>query len=323
MTNPPSATRAPQARPKKTALEIRVTAGVVHRRPPADGAPPAGAGRTGKRKAAAPKRRAFTAAGADRHELYQLAVQSPEEDCAFYARVYRGLRGKEARHLREDFCGTALNSSEWVRRHGRNTAEGFDIDPEPLGWGIEHNFARLGAEARRATLHLKDVRAPSARRPDVRTATNFSWWIFRERRDLLEYFRAACADLKRDGIFVLDIYGGPDAMLEIQEKRRIDEGFTYIWDQVHYHPTTGDYKAYIHFRFRDGTELKRAFRYDWRLWSLTEAVDVLRDAGFASVETYWEGTADDGDSGNGIFTKSRKGENCAAWVTYIVASKLR
>src|SRR5262249_44537001 len=157
------------------------------RRPPSEPAPEERKGR-GKRKAGAPRKRAFTAAGADRHELYQLAVQSPEEDCAFYARVYRSLRGKEARHLREDFCGTALNSSEGIRRHRRNPAEGFDIDPEPLGWGVEHNFARLGTEARRCTLHLKDVRAPSARRPDVRTATNFSWWILRERKDLLAYF---------------------------------------------------------------------------------------------------------------------------------------
>lgn len=273
-------------------------------------------GRPGRKQ-----KRVFTAAGADRHELYQLAVQSPEEDCSFLARLYRRLRGKDARHFREDFCGTALNSSEWIRRNPLNTAEGFDIDPEPIAWGIEHNFARLGEDARRCTLHLKDVREPSAKRPDVRAATNFSYWIFHERRDLLSYFRAAYEDLKKDGIYVLDIYGGPDAMQELEEKRRIEEGFTYVWDQVHYHPATGDYKAYIHFRFKDGTELKRAFRYDWRMWTLPEVKDVLRDAGFRTVETYWEGTAEDGESGNGVFSKSKKGENCAAWVTYIVAEK--
>jgi hypothetical protein len=261
----------------------------------------------GHAPAGPPKKRVFSAKGADRYELYQLSVQSPEEDCAFFARVYRSLRAKEARHFREDFCGTALNSAEWVRRHRENTAEGFDIDPEPLSWGSAHNFAELGERARRCTLHLKDVREPSERRPDLRIATNFSWWIFHKRSELLGYFQSVRADLKRDGVFVLDIYGGPEAMQEMQEKRSIEQGFTYIWDQASYDPVSGAYRAFIHFRFRDGTELRRAFRYDWRLWTLPEVRDLLEEAGFAAVDTYWEGDSDDDDGGNGIFTRRKRG----------------
>ena len=65
--------------------------------------------------------------------------------------------------------------------------------------------------------------------------------------------------------------------------------------------------------------MQRAFSYDWRLWTLPEVKDALVEAGFAHVDTYWEGDDESGTSGNGIFRKSARGENCAAWVTYLVA----
>ncbi|MEM7308974.1 MAG: class I SAM-dependent methyltransferase [Planctomycetota bacterium] len=316
-------TRTRPSTPKKTTrgaksdsgAEIRVEDGIVRRGKDKDKKAKKKDKKRGKKK---PK---FTAKGADRHELYQYSVQSPDEDCSFFARVYKSLRKKDARHLREDFCGTALLSATWLGRNKKNTAEGFDIDPDPVSWGIERNFEPLGDVAKRCRLQLKDVREPSTKSPDVRIATNFSYWIFKERRELVDYFRRAYEDLKRDGIFILDIYGGPEALNEVEEEREVEEGFTYVWDQVHYHPATGDYKAYIHFRFKDGTELKRAFRYDWRLWFLTEVRDALTEAGFSKTETYWEGTDEDGESGNGVYRKSRKGENCEAWVTYIVGVK--
>ncbi len=266
-------------------------------------------------------KRTFTAKTADRHELYQFAVQSPDEDVKFLERVYRTYRKKQARHFREDFCGTGLLTSTWIQRHKENTAEGFDIDPEVLAWGVDRNFAPLGEVASRARLHMKDVREPSTTPPDIRSAQNFSYFIFKERRELLEYCKAAYEDLAEDGIFVMDIYGGPETMEVMEEVRKVDEGFTYVWDQDEYWPATGDFQAYIHFRFKDGTELKKAFSYPWRLWSLTEVIDVLKDAGFPKVETYWEGTDKNGVDGNGVYRKSKKGENCLSWVTYLIAVK--
>jgi SAM-dependent methyltransferase len=263
----------------------------------------------------------FSARTADRQVLYQLAVQSPEEDVRFLARIYRKVNGEKPRHFREDFCGTALLCSKWVQRKETRTAEGFDICGDTLAWGREHNLAPLGEAASRILLHRKDVRAPSRRRPDVRCAQNFSYFVFKERKDLLQYFRSAQRDLAPKGLFVLDIYGGPDAMEEEQEIRKIPAGFTYVWDQKRYDPATGDYLAHIHFRFRDGTEMKKAFTYDWRLWTLPEVKDVLRDAGFSRIDTYWEGTDEDGESGNGVYRRSERGENCPAWVTYVVAHK--
>jgi hypothetical protein len=119
----------------------------------------------------------------------------------------------------------------------------------------------------------------------------------------------------------MDIYGGPESMEEMEEVRDIEEGFTYIWDQDEYWPASGNYSCFIHFQFKDGTELRKAFRYDWRLWSLLEIKDALEEVGFATVDTYWEGTDEDGENGNGIFRKSTKGENCLSWITYLVAYK--
>lgn len=263
----------------------------------------------------------FTAKNADRHELYQLSVQSPVEDAHFLSRVFKKSRDRKALHFREDFCGTGLLSAHWLKRGKENTAEGFDIDPDPIAWGIAHNFESLGAGAARMLFHQKDVREPSERPPDVRCAQNFSYWIFTERAELLDYFRGVHEDLAADGVFVLDLHGGPEAMEEMEEEREIEEGFTYVWDHLDYFPVSGKTKCGIHFLFEDGTEMRNAFRYEWRLWGLAEIRDVLLDAGFASVDCYWEGTDEDGESGNGVFRKSSKGENCLSYIAYLVASK--
>ena len=259
-------------------------------------------------------RHRYTARTADKHVLYQKAVQSPEPDLALIRRVFRAERGREPRHLREDFCGTALISAEWVRGHRENTAEGFDLDPEPIAWGLAHNCEGLDAE--RLVLHLKDVRASGLRPPDVRIAFNFSYWVFHERATLVEYFRAARESLAPDGLFLLDLYGGSDATVELEERRRCG-GFTYVWDQHRYWPGTGEYTCFIRFEFPDGTSL-RAFRYDWRFWHLGELRDALREAGFSRVDNYFEGAGEKGD-GDGVFRRGLRGENCAAWIAYLAA----
>ena len=274
-----------------------------------------------KRKAQPVKLAGLTAKTADKHQLYQYSVQSSKEDVRFMTRVYKAVRGRLPLHFREDFCGTALLSSAWVGRGKEYSAEGFDICTKTLAWGQKHNLDPMGEDGARIKLHPKDVREKSTKKPDLRCAQNFSYFVFQNREDMRGYFKAVLKDLAKDGVFVMDIYGGPDAMQEMEEEREIEEGFTYVWDQDQYWPATGEYRAYIHFRFDDGTEMNKAFTYNWRLWNLTEILDILREVGFANVDTYWEGTDKDGTSGNGVYRKQKRGENCDAWVTYIVASK--
>lgn len=268
------------------------------------------------------KRPKFTARTADKHELYQLAVQSPETDVEFLAKAFRKITGRTARHFREDFCGTALLSCAWVRQGREYTAEGFDLDPEVLAWGRARNLAPLGDDARRIVLHEDDVRAKGRRKPDLRVAQNFSYCVFKERATLLDYFRRCRSELAPNGLFAIDLYGGFEALEEMEEERKIDEGFTYVWDQAEYWPGSGDYKCHIHFRFRDGSEMKRAFTYDWRFWTLPELREILYEAGFRDVQAWFEQSNEEDGTGNGVYKRDETGRscrNCAGWVAYILS----
>ena len=125
--------------------------------------------------------------------------------------------------------------------------------------------------------------------------------------------------LKDDGIFFLDAFGGYEAFEEMKEKTKQD-GFSYIWHQAKYYPVTGEILCHIHFKFPDGSKMKKAFTYDWRLWTLPEILELLAEAGFRKSTVYWEGTDEDGD-GDGVFTPDEKGEADAGWIAYLVAEK--
>ena len=58
--------------------------------------------------------RRMNAKNADRYELYQRAVNSPEADIDFLEKAYRHYRGKDPLHFREDFCGTSALCAEWL-----------------------------------------------------------------------------------------------------------------------------------------------------------------------------------------------------------------
>jgi SAM-dependent methyltransferase len=262
----------------------------------------------------------FTASTADRYDLYQRSVQEPEFEVDFLRKVFRELRGHDPLHFREDFCGTAYTAATWVTQGAQFTAEGVDLDPEPLAWGREHNVVPLGTAAGRVSLVQGDVRAHPERLADVRCAHNFSYNVFHKRNDLLDYFRAVRDGLTDDGIFVLDMHGGSEAIEPLEEERWVDDDFIYVWDQDEHWPGTGEHRCYIHFRFPDGSELRRAFTYDWRLWDLPEVKDVLADAGFSRVVTYFEQFDDDGD-GTGQYEVDERGFPCESWLAYLVAVK--
>jgi len=130
------------------------------------------------------------------------------------------------------------------------------------------------------------------------------------------------ADLAEGGIFVVDLHGGPESMQELEEEtEQDDESFTYVWDQDKINPISGHAQMHIHFRFPDGSEMSNAFSYDWRLWGLPELTDIFHDAGFSAVDCYWEGTDEDGESGNGEFEISTEGEARLSYVAYLEGQK--
>ena len=79
-------------------------------------------------------------------------------------------------------------------------------------------------------------------------------------------------------------------------------------------------QANIHFKFSDGSQIKNAFSYDWRLWTLPELQEILAEAGFDGSTVYWQGTDEDGEA-DGDFQPSTEGEPDAAWIAYVVAEK--
>ncbi len=268
-------------------------------------------------KARAARKPKLTAASADKHVLYELSVQNVEHEIGFIQRVFRRMTGRKPLTLREDFCGTAKLCCEWVKRDRDRRATGIDLDARVLAWGERHNRAPLRAAADRVTLLNANVLDSTGAKYDVICAYNYSYFVFKTREALRTYFAGVASELEPDGCIFIDLFGGPDSQTPLEETRKLD-GFTYVWDQAEYNPIDGHAKNYIHFRFRDGTKLDRAFTYDWRLWTIVELKELLREAGFGDADVYWEGEDEDGE-GNGVFTKRTRVDNDPCWNAYLVA----
>ncbi|MGB5177367.1 MAG: class I SAM-dependent methyltransferase [Gammaproteobacteria bacterium] len=262
------------------------------------------------------------AESADRHSLYEQSVQGVAEEYDFVSETFRTLRKRQAHSIREDFCGTASMCCEWVRRDGQNTATGVDIDAEVLAWGREHNLASLqpGERARVRLLQEDVFNIAQPEAVDAVLAMNFSYMTFKSREKLRDYFRKAREALADDGILFIDAFGGYEAYQEIREKRKFRH-FKYIWEHASYNPINGNILCHIHFSFADGSRLKKAFTYDWRLWSLPELQELLAEAGYSRVSVYWEGTEAKSGEGNGHYAPATVGDADPSWVCFLVAEK--
>jgi len=267
---------------------------------------------------------ATLAATAIPYRLYEQSVQCAEAEVDLVADRFERLRGRPARSLREDFCGTAAVCCEWVRRHPDNTAIGLDIDAAVLQWARSNNGAALAPEEqRRLALVEADVLRAELAPVDVIVAMNFSYWIIKERATLRRYFQRLRQQLTEDGVLFVDAYGGYDAFRVIIEERPVDTdnaGFTYVWEQADYDPISGDLRCHIHFDFPDGSRLERAFSYDWRLWTLPEIREILDEAGFARITCWWQGWDAD-DEPDGLFEPAERADADAGWVCYITAER--
>lgn len=274
-------------------------------------------GRRGKRKQ---RRRRSQAQRADKYVLYERAVQVPEADVRFLRRIFRQHYGREPLSLREDFCGTAALCRQWVERSAKHVAFGIDLDPEPLAFAREHHQASLPAAAEsRMQLVEGDVRSAVHEPVDLTVGFNFSYFLFKTRPDLLAYFRHARRTLHREGLFVLDVFGGADAHRTMDEETDHDD-FVYCWEQARYDPIAMELLCHIHFEFPDGSRMRRAFSYDWRLWSIREIRELLAEAGFSRSEVYWEGTDRETNEGNGVFSLRETAPDDPAFIAYIAAT---
>lgn len=234
----------------------------------------------------------------NRFDLYELAVQSPVTQARFLRALHRGRPVM----LREDFCGPASIARAWTALPSsiELRACAVDRDPEPL----EHARRRAAESgpptSDRMTFEQCDVRACRTR-ADIIAAFNFAACELTERALLLEYLRHARTTLNPGGLLACDLYGGANAFAAGSSATTIQtpEGpVRYVWHQRRADPITARVENAMHFRLPDGTKLRNAFVYHWRLWSVPELRDAMRDAGFASTEvhlTYGQAIDDSGD----------------------------
>jgi len=263
---------------------------------------------------------------ADPHDLYQKSVQSPENDMEFLSDYFQEYTGKTLRQFREDFCGTAYLSSYFVTQHAKNHALGVDLDWPTLNWGIKHNISLLTPDQQQrislVNANVLDVQQPRAQ---MIAALNFSYMGFHDRPTLLQYLTNAQQSLQPGGLLVLDIWGGSESLVLQEEQREIENSqdeqigdFIFIWDQDVFDPFTYLYTTRIHFSFSDESELRNAFRYDWRLWTIPEVRELMTEAGFRDIHVLWEGMDPETREGTETYHRAEKGDADLAWIAYII-----
>ena len=258
------------------------------------------------------KRLTSNAKSADKHILYERSVQNTESAIEVIEDVYKHERNGLPDTLREDFCGTAKLCADWVKTGPDRRALGVDMDRPTLDWAFSHNIEPLSPdEKNRVELVESDVLECGSAPFDVICAFNFSYWTFQKRAILKRYFEKVFACLEDDGLFLLDIYGGPDSQFVMEEETEHDD-FTYVWDQAEVDAINNHTICHIHFRFEDGSELTEAFTYDWRIWSMPELRDILDEVGFKKVVAWW-------DCEDDVLRPKKQAENLISWVAYLAA----
>jgi hypothetical protein len=234
--------------------------------------------------------------GYEKHELYELCVQSPKD----LVPLIRAIHGNEPAILGEDFAGTSALSHLWVEQSD-SAAIAVDFDAEALAY--RRNQPQI-------TKHCCDVREISDQ-TDVLFVGNFSIGYLHTRNELVEYLKHARKRLDSSGgVFICDTYGGETAYTlgGVHRAHPMPGGklCRYTWEQHEADPTTGMVTNLIHFRIeRAGIieeEMFGAFVYEWRLWSIPELRDAMADAGFRETQVYAKlADAVDGD-GNAYIT---------------------
>lgn len=220
-----------------------------------------------------------------RYDLYEMAVQAP----SIQARFLRAVHGGSPRVLGEDFCGPASIARAWLALDEDVRAIITDLDAEPL----EHAERALdralgGAAAGRMTINHGDVLSAKGR-ADVIASLNFAVCELRDRASLMTYLRSTLVRLEARGVLVADLYAGSSSLLRGTSSQTIDtpDGpVVYTWEQREVDPLSGLVTCAMHFDGPGGQRLEDAFVYQWRLWSIPELRDAMREAGFASTEVH-------------------------------------
>lgn len=262
----------------------------------------------------------------DKYFYYTNSVQSAPHDAELIWRMFRKSWPKKELPpqtlLQEDFCGTAALCYEWADLGPQCRAVGIDLDDAALKWGAKNHLPNYSEDILpRVTTICGDVLEKHHLRPHVICALNFSYFFIEQRAKMLEYFRRSFESLQSGGILVLDCFGGPAYQLPHLDRRvNSEEKFTYWWEVESFDAISHAMTCHLHYQRRGEPQRKKVFTYHWRMWGVPEITDILREAGFTSVE-YWSEGLDKNLEGNGRFRPITEEKDCKAWVCYIVAKK--
>jgi hypothetical protein len=283
-------------------------------------------------------------ASLDTLELYRWSVQDPETHAIVLRMMYERLRrGRQPLVLREDFAGTSAESVAWVMLQQGGRAIAVDRDGPTLDWARCRAFRLLGPLASGITFvrgDVRDVGPPEVPQADILSALNYSILYQRHPEDLLSYLRHALDGLAPEGILVLNFFGGAAGVQPGTTRRRVTPNprlstespipaFDYLWEVRSYSRISQQLDCRIHFAVKDPSapegirEVRDAFQYDWRLWSVQELVGACTQAGFSDVQV-WRHTYDSSQGPVGVFLRRVEPESLPAlekWSAYIVACR--
>lgn len=275
--------------------------------------------------------------------LYRWAVQDPETHATVLRLMYERLHpGRTPVLLREDFAGTSAEAVAWIALGRDRQALAVDLDAPTLDWARRRAEGLLGARAqalRFVTSDVMDCAPPAVPPADIVSVLNFSILYLREPSVLQAYLAHARRCLAPQGLLVLNLFGGPGATRPHTDRHLVTPAprlpgevapppFEYQWEQRHHDPATGRLDCRIHFRIADPDrpgairELRDAFRYDWRLWTVAELQAALQAAGFATVQV-WRHTHDPARGAQGVFLGAVPAaalDGLESWTAYLVAS---
>jgi SAM-dependent methyltransferase len=254
----------------------------------------------------------------DPWDLYQASVQDSTAQARVLEHLFRRIhRRRTPKVLREDFAGTAQDALAWISLDPAHTALAVELDPAVVERARARSRAILRSADRRLSFiqsRVEDLRPDTIPRADIVAALNFSIGYLHDRSTLVAYLRQVRQSLAPRGIFVASVFGGAQSVRPHREsfpiaRRPARRGspatpaFEYVWEVHGFNPVQqrGDFR--IHFRIPGnkkaegvGEEIADAFRYDWRVWSLPELTEALREAGFHSAEV-WRHTLEESSGG--------------------------
>lgn len=270
------------------------------------------------------------ASTADKHACYQEAVQCPRKEVRNLQNIYLELRNEQRQVerrapllLREDFCGTAILCKAWAELGVEREAIGVDLDEGVLAYG-----RRMHGHERVELVHGNVLSVEVSRRADIVAALNYGVCYFHRRSELIDYLRRSFKAAADDGIFVCDVFGGLSATKAAAFRRQCSS-FVYTFEQTPCNPLTNRCHCHIHFAFPDGTALRRAFSYEFRVWSLVELREALLEVGFRSCHL-WVAEVEQDEHGTAVgsadFRRVADEDGGLAvgssWNAYVVAAKI-